>query len=187
MDRISALELLDRHLSNKNLVKHCIAVEAAMENFAKILGEDYKKWGIAGLLHDLDYDYTKENFARHGKMSGEMLRKEGFNDEEILDAIVMHSGNIPATSKMGKALYAVDPSTGLVTAGVFMSPEKNINKMGVDFLMKRFKEKRFAAGANRDAIMTATENFGITLEQFLEIVLNGMREKSEEIGLGKKD
>ncbi|HNW82480.1 MAG TPA: HDIG domain-containing protein [bacterium] len=186
MERNDAIALLNKHLSNKNLVKHCVAAESAMENFAKILNEDEKRWALAGLLHDLDYDYTKDNFAKHGKMSGEILRKEGFDDTEILDAIVMHSGNIPATSEMGKALYAIDPATGLVTAGVFMSPEKNIHKMGVDFLIKRFKEKRFAAGANRDAIMTATENFGITLEQFLEIVLNGMRERSEEIGLGKK-
>ncbi|HRZ78511.1 MAG TPA: HDIG domain-containing protein [bacterium] len=186
MERNDALALLEKHLTNKNLIKHCIATEAAMENFAAVLGRDRKRWALAGLLHDLDYDYTKDNFARHGKMSGEMLKKEGFDDPEILDAIVMHSGNIPATSEMGKALYAVDPSTGLVTAGVFMSPEKNIHKMGVDFLIKRFKEKRFAAGANRDQIMTATDNFGLSLEQFLEIVLSGMRERSEEIGLGKK-
>lgn len=184
MERTAALELLNKHLSNKNLVKHCIATESAMRNFAKILGEDEERWALAGLLHDLDYDHTKDNFAKHGFMSAELLRKEGFSDVEILDAIVMHSGNIPVTSKMGKALYAIDPATGLVTAGVFMSPDRNINKMGVDFLMKRFKEKRFAAGANRDQIMTATENFNISLEQFLEIVLNGMKDKSSEIGLG---
>ncbi|HSW60103.1 MAG TPA: HD domain-containing protein [bacterium] len=184
MERNTAMALLEKHLTNKNLIKHCIATEAAMGLFARHLGEDESRWALAGLLHDLDYDYTKDNFSRHGKMSGEILKKEGFDDTEILDAIVMHSGNVPATSRMGKALYAVDPSTGLVTAGVFMSPEKNINKMGVDFLIKRFKEKRFAAGANREQIMTATENFGIPLEQFLEIVLNGMRSRSSEIGLG---
>lgn len=183
MERDQALELLKSHLTNKNLVKHCIATESSMELFAKHLGEDEKRWALAGLLHDLDYDYTKDNFSQHGRMSGEILRKEGFTDTEILDAIVMHSGNVPATSKMGKALYAVDPATGLVTAGVFMHPDKNINKMEIDFLMKRFKEKRFAAGANREQIMTATENFGIPLEQFLEIVLNGMRQRASEIGL----
>jgi uncharacterized protein len=184
VDRFVAMALLEKHLSNKNLIKHCIATETAMGFFARHLGEDETRWSLAGLLHDLDYDYTKDDFSKHGKMSGEILRKEGFDDTEILDAIVMHSGNVPATSEMGKALYAVDPATGLVTAGVFMSPEKNIHKMSVDFLMKRFREKRFAAGANREQILTATENFNVTLEQFLEIVLNAMRSKSSEIGLG---
>ena len=183
MERKVALELLKTHLKNKNLVKHCIATEAAMENFAKFLGEDEKRWALAGLLHDLDYEYTKDDFPKHGVITVEMLEKEGFDDREILNAIVMHTGNVPATTKMGKALYAIDPATGLVTAGVFMSPEKSIHKMGVDFLMKRFKEKRFAAGANREQMITATENFSVPLEQFLDIVLKGMRERSEELGL----
>ncbi len=181
--RSEALELLKKHLKNKNLVKHCIATESAMENFAKFLGEDEKRWALAGLLHDLDYEYTKDDFSKHGQITVDMLKKEGFEDKEILDAIVMHTGNVPATTKMGQALYAIDPATGLVTAGVFMSPEKSILKMDVSFLMKRFKEKRFAAGANREQMITATENFGVDLEQFLDIVLKGMREKVEELGL----
>jgi uncharacterized protein len=183
VERKIATELLEKHLNNRNLIKHCIATEAAMENFAGYLGEDEKRWALAGLLHDLDYEYTKDDFSKHGLITVEMLKKEGFEDKEILDAIVMHTGNVPATTKMGQALYAIDPATGLVTAGVFMSPEKSVQKMEVDFLMKRFKEKRFAAGANRDQMITATENFGVSLEQFLDIVLKGMRKRSEELGL----
>ena len=186
MNRNEALELLSRHLPNKNLIKHSIAVEAGMRKMAEFLGEkDVERWAMSGLLHDLDYEETKDNFSKHGLVTGEILRKEGFDDTEILDAIVMHSGNIPATTAMGKALYAVDPTTGFLTACVLMSPNKNIHFLDMGFMMKRFKEKRFAAGANRDQIASATENFPLSLEDFITIVHEGMKESSEELGLGK--
>lgn len=185
MNREKAMELLAQHLPNKNLIKHSVAVEAGMRKMAQFLGEDEERWAMSGLLHDLDYEETKENFPKHGLVTGEILRKEGFDDQEIMDAIVMHSGNIPATTAMGKALYAVDPTTGFLTACVLMSPAKNIHFLDMGFLMKRFKEKRFAAGANRDQIASAASNFPLSLEDFVTIVLEGMKECSEELGLGK--
>ena len=186
MNREDALKLLELHLPNKNLIKHSIAVEAGMRKMAEFLGEkDVERWAMSGLLHDLDYEETKDDFPKHGLVTGEILRKEGFDDTEILDAIVMHSGNIPATTAMGKALYAVDPTTGFLTACVLMSPTKNIHFLDMGFMMKRFKEKRFAAGANRDQIASATENFPLTLEDFITIVHEGMKEYSVELGLGK--
>lgn len=186
MERTDALKLLEQYLPNRNLIKHSIAVEAGMRKMAQFLGEkEEERWAMSGLLHDLDYEKTKGDFPKHGLVTGEILRKEGFDDSEILDAIVMHSGNIPATTDMGKALYAVDPATGFITACVLMSPMKNIHFLDIGFMMKRFKEKRFAAGANRDQIASATENFPLTLEDFITIVLEGMKESSEELGLGK--
>ena len=186
MNRDEALELLAQHLPNKNLIKHSIAVEAGMRKMAQFLGEkDEERWAMSGLLHDLDYEETKDDFPKHGLLTGEILKKLGFDDNEILDAIVMHSGNVPATTNMGKALYAVDPTTGFITACVLMSPTKNIHFLDMGFVMKRFKEKRFAAGANRDQIATATENFPLSLEDFITIVLEGMKESSVELGLGK--
>lgn len=111
MNRDEALELLAQHLPNKNLIKHSIAVEAGMRKMAQFLGEkDEERWAMSGLLHDLDYEETKDDFPKHGLLTGEILKKLGFDDQEILDAIVMHSGNVPATTNMGKALYAVDPA-----------------------------------------------------------------------------
>ena len=184
MNRTEAIKLLEEHLPNKNLIKHSIAVEAGMRKMAQFLGEDEERWAMSGLLHDLDYEKTKDDFPKHGILTGEILREKGFDDTEILDAIVMHSGNVPATTDMGKALYAVDPTTGFITACVLMSPTKNIHFLDMGFMMKRFKEKRFAAGANRDQIASATASFPLTLEDFITIVLEGMKEHSEELGLG---
>ena len=185
MNRTEAIKLLEEHLPNKNLIKHSIAVEAGMRKMAEFLGEkDVERWAMSGLLHDLDYEKTKYDFPKHGILTGEILREKGFDDTEILDAIVMHSGNVPATTDMGKALYAVDPTTGFITACVLMSPTKNIHFLDMGFMMKRFKEKRFAAGANRKQIASATDNFPLTLEDFITIVLEGMKEHSEELGLG---
>ena len=185
MERNDAIELLKKNLKNKNLIKHCIATEGAMAVFADKINADRNRWGMAGLLHDLDYEFTKDDFSKHGFMTCEMLEKEGFNEPEILDAIKMHSGNVEATTDMGKAIYAVDPATGFITACVLMAPHKNIFQLDMGFMMKRFKEKRFAAGADRDQMKTATENFNMSLEEFLQIVLDGMKEKHEELGLGK--
>ena len=184
MERKDAIELLKANLKNKNLVKHCIATEGAMAVFADKLNEDRQRWAMAGLLHDLDYEFTKDDFSKHGFMTCEMLEKEGFEDSGILDAIKMHTGNIAATTDMGKAIYAVDPATGFITACVLMAPHKNIFKLDMEFMLKRFKEKRFAAGASREQMRTATENFNMSLEEFLQIVLDGMKEKHEELGLG---
>lgn len=184
MERKDAIVLLKANLKNKNLVKHCIATEGAMEVFADKFGEDRQRWAIAGLLHDLDYEFTKDDFLKHGIKTCEMLEKEGFEDSEILEAIKMHTGNVEATTNMGKAIYAVDPATGFITACVLMAPHKNIFKLDMKFMLKRFKEKRFAAGASREQMRTATENFDLTLEQFLNIVLDGMKGKHEELGLG---
>lgn len=182
LNRVQVFEILGEYLKNKNLVKHSIAVEAGMRSFARFLGEDPDRYAIAGLLHDLDYELTKDDFPKHGFKSKEILMKAGFGDMDILDAIVMHSGNIAQTSKMGQALYAVDPATGLIVACVLMHPEKKLAKMDLSFVVNRFNEKRFAQGANREQMRSVETNFGLSYEKLLGIVLDGMIAQSDELG-----
>ena len=115
MERDEALKLVEENVKNKNLVKHMLATEAVMSALAERFGEDGKVWGLAGLLHDVDYDSTFDDFARHGFTSAEILEDKGV-DGAILHAIKAHPGHIPAETRMAKALYAVDPLTGLIVA-----------------------------------------------------------------------
>lgn len=180
---LTAERLLKEHLANQNLIKHCWAVEGAMRAMAARLGGDADSWALAGLLHDLDYDKTKDDFPRHGTVTGEILRGLGFDDEEILRAILEHSGNVPPESTMGRALYCVDPATGFIVACALMHPSKKVAEVPVEFMMKRFAEKRFAQGANREQMRTAEGWFGIAVPDLLCLVRDGMATRSGEIGL----
>jgi len=181
MTREKALELLKANLKNKNLQKHCLAVEAGMRHFARYFGEDEELWGLAGLLHDLDYEDTKNDFDRHGLQTAEMLEKIDGVDDRIIYAIKAHPGHVEPKSKMDKVLYALDPLTGLVIAATLMHPEKKISALDKDFLIRRFNEKRFAAGANRDQIRSC-EDFDMELEDFLDHTIKAMASIEKELG-----
>jgi len=181
MNRREALELLKSTLKNERLLKHSLAVEACMREIARKFGEDEEKWGLAGLLHDLDYEITKEDFPRHGFVTAEILKEKGVG-EEIMDAIKAHPGHIPPTTRMGKALYAVDPLTGLIVASALMHPQKSLEYVDVRFVLNRFKEKSFARGANREQIKSCRE-LGFNLEEFVEICLIAMKKIHKELGL----
>ncbi len=181
MTRDEAMALVKEKVSNKNLIKHMLATEACMRQMAERLGEEQDRWSMAGLLHDLDYDLTKDNFPRHGFETVEML--EGMDlPEDILQAIVSHTGQVERKSVMDKALYAIDPTTGLIVAAALMHPDKKLASLDVDFIMRRFKEKRFAAGADRDQIRTCAE-LGFELEDFIGMCLKGMQSIADELGL----
>ncbi len=154
-----------------------------MRAMAVRLGGDPERWALAGLLHDLDYDKTKDDFPRHGTVTGEILRGLGFDDEELLHAILEHSGNVPPESTMGRALYCADPATGFVVACTLMHPSKRVAEVPVEFMMKRFSEKRFAQGANRDQMRMTEMWFHITVPDLLCLVRDGMAVRSREIGL----
>ena len=181
MNREEALELIKEKVSNKNLIKHMFAAEVCMREMAERLGENKDRWNMAGLLHDLDYDTTKDNFPRHGFETVEMLEGKEI-PEDVLHSILSHTGNVERTSVMDKALYAIDPTTGLIVAAALMHPSKKLGNLDIDFIMRRFKEKRFAAGANREQIMTCSE-LGLELEDFIGICLKGMQSISDELGL----
>lgn len=181
MERGEALRLVNEKVKTKNLRKHMIAAEACMQALATRLGENEDEWALAGLLHDLDYDQTVNDFPRHGLVTEEILQGHGV-PSEIINAIKAHTGNTEISSKMDLALYAVDPVTGLIVAAALMHPTKKLAHVDVGFVMNRFKEKRFAAGADRHQIRKC-EELGLPLEEFVGICLAAMQGVSDELGL----
>ncbi|ACM23317.1 MULTISPECIES: HD domain-containing protein [Thermotoga] len=181
ISRENAFALLKKHVRTKNLIKHCLATEAVMRALAREFNEDEEKWGIAGLLHDLDYDYTKDNPDEHGLKTLEILKEEDV-PEDVLNAILAHCGKKEPETLMEKALYAVDPVTGFIVAAALIRPEKKLEVLDVDFLMRRFKEKAFARGASREQIRSC-EKLGLSLERFLGISLEAMKSIASDLGL----
>ncbi|MBM7624217.1 HDIG domain-containing metalloprotein [Sporohalobacter salinus] len=183
MKRSDALAELKENLSNDNLIKHCIAVEAGMEKLAEYFDKDEKKWGLAGLMHDIDYDETKDDPEKHSLLGAEMLEDLGL-EEDIIYAVKVHNEvhDLPRKSKLDKALYAVDPLTGLIVAATLIHPDKELAAVDVEFVMNRFEESSFAKGADRDQIRACNE-LGLELEEFIDLVLTGMQSKSDELGL----
>jgi len=180
LKREEALELLKQHVHNKNLINHCLACEAIMRRLARHFGEDEELWGLSGLLHDLDYDYTKDKPEEHGLKSVEMLGD--LVSTEIKNAILAHCEKKEPETLMEKALYAVDPTSGFIVAAALIKPEKKLEVVDVPFLLNRFKEKGFAKGANRNQ-MKSCESIGLSLEEFYTLSLEAMKGISKEIGL----
>jgi putative nucleotidyltransferase with HDIG domain len=181
LSRDDALNWVKTEIKAPNLIKHILAVEASCRRLAEHFGEDPEYWGMAGLLHDLDYELTVNNPEKHTRLTAEWLREKGF-DEGLIHAVMAHAEAVAPESKLDWAIYAIDPATGLIVAAALMHPSKSLAGLDVPFIMKRFKEKRFAAGARRDAI-AACSNIGLTLEEFLGLVLDGMKRISGELGL----
>lgn len=158
-----------------------LAVEAIMREVAARKGGDPELWGLAGLLHDLDYTETVNDFANHGNVSARELEGLGVNPD-IIYAIRSHPGHVPCRSDMDWSLYAADPLSGLIVAAVLMHPTKKIANIDTQFIMNRFNEKRFAAGANREQIKTC-DKFGMALEEFIKTALSGMQKIAGELEL----
>ena len=172
---------------NENLYKHMIAVGIAMRRIAEYLGnkvDEADSWELAGVLHDIDYDETVNDFCKHGRISSARLAECGFS-EQICNTVARHPAHAdnPPQTDMDWALHIVDPLTGLIIAATFMHPSKKIKQVDTGFVLKRFKEKRFAAGANRDQIALCEEKLGIPLDKFVEITLKAMQEIDDELGL----
>jgi len=180
MEREEALRLVKEEVKTKNLVKHMLAAEACMRRLARELEEDEESWGLAGLLHDLDYESTKDDPQRHGLVTAEML--QGKVSKEIIEAIKAHARHAERRTRMAKALYAVDPLTGLIVAATLMHPERRLEAVDTRFVLNRFKEKSFARGANREQIRSC-EELGIPLERFITLCLEAMKGIKEKLGL----
>jgi putative nucleotidyltransferase with HDIG domain len=181
LERQEAMEVVKSHVANDRLIKHMIAVEAVMKALADRLGEDSRKWGLTGLVHDLDYDETVKDPERHGKVGAAYLRGMGVEDD-ITRAVESHAGHVARETTLDKALFATDPLTGLIVAAALMHPGKKLEGVTAEFVLNRFKEKRFAAGADRDQIRSC-EELGLDLEEFVKIGLTAMQSVSEELGL----
>lgn len=181
MTRNEALELVKKYLKNKNLVKHCLAVEACMRTLAEERGQDVEKWGLAGILHDLDYEITDKDPERHGLETIRLLEDHPL-DEDVLYAIQAHSGRVPCRSEMDWSIFAIDPLTGLIIAATLMHPEKKLAVVDLDFIKRRYKEKSFARGAKREDI-EEVKNIGMELDDFLSLCLRAMQGIHSELGL----
>lgn len=181
MDRAASWNLVQATVRNQNLIKHMLATEACLRFLARRLGQDEEKWGLAGLVHDLDYEQTKDDPVSHAMFAAQTLVGHGV-DPEVVQAVRAHSGNVPAVSLLDKAIWAADPVTGLIVAAALMHPTKKLTSLDLDFILRRFKEKRFAAGANRDQIATCSE-LGLTLEEFLSVCLEAMKSIAPQLGL----
>lgn len=179
-----ARELLMQHITADNLKKHCIATEAIMRALAPRYDADPGLWGVAGLLHDLDYDETKDAMERHGEVTGGILRREGY-PEEMIEAIRSHNADnlgINRTSPFGVALAAAESATGLVSAMALILPSKKVADVKTKSLVKRMKEKAFARNVDREDILRV-EEIGLTVREFLDICVTAMKGISGELDL----
>jgi len=184
MTRNEALELLKQHIKNERMIWHSLASEAVLRAVAKHLGEDENKWAMAGLLHDLDVEITNADPKVHGLETALMLEKMGI-DNEIVEAIKLHNEeatDILRSKILHHALAAGETITGLITATSYVYPDKKIASVKSSSVVKRMKEKAFAASVKRESILEC-EKIGIPLSEFAEISVNAMKEIAGEIGL----
>jgi putative nucleotidyltransferase with HDIG domain len=179
-----ALEILHENIKNTNLRKHHYGVAAAMKRLAEELDGDPGVWEIVGLLHDADYEKTKDQMERHTLLLGEILAAEDI-DEEIIRSIQSHASEytrIYPSSLMDFALLSCDDLTGLIVAVALVHPEK-ITAVTVESVQKKFKSKAFAASVNREKILKCESNLDIPLDKFIGLVLEAMQNEADLLGL----
>lgn len=183
INRSNALSLIHEFVKNENLVRHMLAVESAMRFYAEKLGEDVEKWGITGLLHDFDWEIHPSMDA-HPQKGAAILIERGV-PAEIIRAVQSHADHtgVPRISRMEKALYACDEITGLITAVALVRPSRSLHDLKVSSVKKKWKDRSFAAGANREEIQRAAEEFNIDLWEHVDNVIQAMREIAPELGL----
>jgi len=183
MTRKEALDSVNANVENKNLVKHMLATEAIMRALAKHFGEDEEEWGLTGLLHDIDVELTEGDMNSHSKLGADLVKELGAS-EAMAHAILCHNEmhGIPLETKLDKALFCADPLTGLITAAALVRPDKKLASVEAKSVRKRFKEKSFAAGANREQIARCSE-IGFELDEFIELGLKAMQGIAADLGL----
>lgn len=173
----TAFKLLKKYIKKENMIAHSLASYAVMKALARRLNKDETQWGLAGLLHDIDVEITNANPEIHGLEGAKILKQEGY-DEQIVDAVMMHNEMASKQQRFKEfhhALAAGETITGLITATTLVYPSKNIADVKVKSIVKRMKEKAFAASVNRDTIMEC-EKINIPLPEFAEIALTAMQE-----------
>jgi putative nucleotidyltransferase with HDIG domain len=183
MDRSEALDIVHEYVKNENLVRHMLAVEAAMRFYAKKYGEDEETWGITGILHDFDWE-IHPTLEEHPLAGASILRARGV-PEEIVRAIMSHADHtgVPRITRMEKALYACDEITGLITAVALVRPSRSLADLEASSVKKKWKDRSFAAGANREEIAQAVQEFDIDLWEHVGNVILAMRTIAPELGL----
>mgnify|MGYP001057866822 CR=1 FL=1 len=181
--REDAWNLLNKYVKNESQIKHALAVEAAMVHFAKLYNEDVEKWGVVGLIHDLDYDQYPDE---HCKITEQLLREENW-PEDYIRGVLSHGWklctDVEPKETMEKVIYTVDELTGLIAATALMRPSKSIMDMEAKSVKKKWGQKSFAAGVDRSVIEDGASMMDMELKDIIHETILGMREVAEEIGL----
>jgi putative nucleotidyltransferase with HDIG domain len=182
-NREEALALLRQYNQNPSLVHHALAVEAVMRYLARQRGADEEQWGVIGLIHDLDYEKFAEEHCHRTKV---ILEDQGW-PEEYIRAVISHGwglcNDVEPKTDLEKFLYTIDELTGLVTAAALVRPSRSVLDLEAKSVLKKWRQKNFAAGVNREVIEKGLQMLGVGLEALIEEVILGMREKAGEIGL----
>jgi predicted hydrolase (HD superfamily) len=181
-----AMDLLKKYNKSESLLKHAYAVEAVMRYMARKSAEDEEKWGIIGLVHDLDYELYPD---QHCKMTEKILRENSW-PEEYIRAVLSHgwelASDVEPVSKLEKTIYAIDELTGLVATSALVRPSKSVLDMEARSVRKKWNDKRFAAGVDRTVIEKGAAMLGVNLDELITDCIMGMREVADKIGLGGK-
>lgn len=183
MDRESALTIVREYVKNEGLINHMLCVEAAMRWYAEKLGEDVETWGLAGILHDFDWE-IHPTLEEHPMAGAPILRERGV-PEEIVQAVLSHAehSGVPRTTRMEKALFACDEVTGLITAVALVRPSRSLYDLTASSVKKKWKDRAFAAGANREEMAAGAAEFGVELWQHVDNVILAMRRIAPQLGL----
>lgn len=183
MTRQQAYELLTEYTEKEGLIKHALAVEAAMRAYAKKFGEDEDAWGIVGLIHDFDYE-KYPSMEDHPFKGSEILRQRGY-PEEWIEAILGHGDHtgVPRKTQMAKTLYAVDELSGFITAVAYVRPNKKLGEVKVKSVKKKMKDKAFARQVSREDIRKGAEELGVELDEHIDFVVKAMQQISDDLGL----
>ncbi len=183
MIRKEVLDSININVENANLVKHMLATEVIMRVLAKRFGEDEEEWGLTGLLHDIDMELTGGDMSTHSKLGADLARELGAS-EAIVHAILCHNEahGIPRETKLDKALCCADPLTGLIIAAALVRPDKKLTGLEVSSVIKKFKQKSFAAGVDRQEISRCSE-IELELDEFIKVGLEAMKGIASQLGL----
>ncbi|ODT03083.1 MAG: HAD family hydrolase [Gemmatimonadetes bacterium SCN 70-22] len=186
--RSDALALMHELTQSESLRKHMLAVEAAMRAYALEFGEEVERWGLAGLMHDFDYERWPNSAhapdAEHPAEGVRLLRERGYPDD-VLQAILGHAQytGVARESRMAKTLFAVDELTGLITATALVKPSRSIHDVDARSVMKKMKDKAFARGVSREDVVNGAADLGVELEPHIQFVINAMRACAGDLGL----
>lgn len=186
--REEALALLHEYTASDSLRKHMLGVEAAMRAYATKFGEDPDRWGLAGLIHDFDYErYPNAGHSptqEHPSEGVRVLRAKGWPDD-ILQAILGHATytGVPRESRMARTLFAVDELSGLITATALVRPSRSVHEVDARSVRKKMKDKAFARGVNRDDVMLGVQELGVDLDEHIQFVIDAMRRVADSLGL----
>ncbi|MDR3332776.1 MAG: HDIG domain-containing protein [Synergistaceae bacterium] len=184
--REESIEFFKEHNKDDMYMRHALAVEAAMKHFARLYGEDEDLWGRVGLLHDIDWETTQSVEAGHPVKGGEMLRERGY-DEDFIRAVLAHGwefSGVEPKNRMEKTLYAIDELTGFVTAVALVRPSRSLSDLEVKSVKKKWKDKAFAKGVNREVIERGAVLMEEPLEFLIKNTIEGLLPVEREIGLG---